>query len=163
MSRRRAGAAGKSPIAPLDERSTEALAIAMALAPGVYVRNRMFEFYARTGAQRARARASTLRGIVPQLARACTVSLTQDPASRTVAGEPTWVLRYRIAMLRLSRVVELTPAELSALRLMAGRAGITCLTADVADRARVQTALARLVDLGGPVTSADIESGRSDG
>ncbi|MBV9950229.1 MAG: hypothetical protein JOZ69_25535, partial [Myxococcales bacterium] len=91
------------PSAPLDERRTEALVVAMALAPGVYVRNRMFDFYARTGAQKARARASALRGIVGQLARATTLSITLDGSPHSPTGEPTFVLRYRIPAIHLSR------------------------------------------------------------
>ena len=88
--RRRPALQKTPPSAPLDERKTEALVVAMALAPGVYVRNRMFDFYARTGAQKARARASSLRGIVAQLARATTLSITLDGAPHSPTGEPTF-------------------------------------------------------------------------
>ena len=135
-------------VAPLDERKTEALVVAMALAPGVYVRNRMFDFYARTGAQKARSRASVLRGIVPQVARATTLSLTFDGSPHSHSGEPTWVLRYRIQQLHLSRVVELTPAELSALRILCAKANVAALPVSDDDRARVDGVLARLLDLG---------------
>ena len=40
-----------------------ALTVAMAIAPGVYARNRMFAFYKHPGVARARARAATLRGM----------------------------------------------------------------------------------------------------
>ncbi len=125
----------------------EALTVAMALAPGVYVRNRMFDFFRKDVVKRARTRASVLRGIVPQLGRASAITLTCDGEPRSPSGEPVFVLRYRIAEMRMSRVVELSPAELSALRMMAERAGVHALQpADDADRARIDAALARLLD-----------------
>ena len=124
----------------------EALTVAMALAPGVYVRNRMFDFFRRDSVRRARTRASALRGIVPQLARAQCITLTCDGEPRSPAGEPVWVLRYAIPELRMSRVVELSPTELAALRMMATRAGVHALAADDADRARIDAALARLLE-----------------
>ena len=136
------------PSAPLDERKTEALVVAMALAPGVYVRNRMFDFYARTGAQKARSRAAVLRGIVLQLARATSLSIAVEGAPHSPTGEPSFVLRYRIPALHLSRVVELTPAELSALRILCAKANVPYLPASDDDRTRVDTVLKRLLDLG---------------
>ncbi len=125
----------------------EALTVAMALAPGVYVRNRMFDFFRKESVKRARTRASVLRGIVPQLARASGVTLACEGEPRSPAGEPVWVLRYAIPELRMSRVVELTPTELAALRMMAARAGVAVLAhATDADRARIDAALARLLD-----------------
>ncbi len=125
----------------------EALTVAMALAPGVYVRNRMFDFFRKDSVRRARTRASVLRGILPQLARATGVTLACEGEPRTAAGEPVWVLRYSIPELRMSRVVELTPTELAALRMMAARAGVAALSpADHADRARIDAALARLLE-----------------
>jgi hypothetical protein len=108
-------------LAPGDERRVEALTVAMALAPGVYARNRMFDFFAQAAVQRARSRAAILRGIVPQLARAKTLSISNE-GPHTTTGEASFVLRYRIAELRMSRVVELSPTELAALRLLASRA-----------------------------------------
>jgi hypothetical protein len=124
----------------------EALTVAMALAPGVYVRNRMFDFFRQGSVKRARTRAAVLRGIIPQLARATGVTLSCDGEPRSPAGEPAWVLRYRIASMRMTRVVELTPTELAALRMMATRAGVAALQADAGDRARIDAALARLLD-----------------
>lgn len=126
----------------------ESLTVAMALAPGVYVRNRMFDFFRQSNVRRARTRASILRGIVPQLARATGITLTCDGEPRTPSGEPVWVLRYAIADLRMSRVVELAPIELSALRLMCARAGVHALAPEPADRQRVDSALARLLEPG---------------
>lgn len=128
----------------ITEKHVEALTVAMALAPGVYVRNRMFELFTHPGVQRARTRASILRGVVPQLARATAVSVASEGGR---GGEPVFVLRYSIVAVRLHRVVELSPTELAALRMMAARAGVTTLGSDASGRALVDTALARLLDL----------------
>jgi hypothetical protein len=122
----------------------EALTVAMVLAPGVYVRNRMFDFFTDAGVQRARTRASTLRGIIPQLARATTLSLTTEQRG----SDAIHVLRYRIASLRLSRVVELTRTELATVRVAAERKKIVGLPAEDEDRSLVERALGRLLDLG---------------
>ena len=65
------------------EREHEAVTVAMIVAPGVYARNRMFDFFRTASAKRARARAATVRGLVPQLARATAVTVTE-------AGEGLW-------------------------------------------------------------------------
>ncbi len=128
----------------ITEKHVEALTVAMALAPGVYVRNRMFELFAQPGVQRARMRASILRGVVPQLARATAVSVASEGGR---GGEPVFVLRYSIAAVRLHRVVELSATELAALRTMAARARVAGLAPDANDRVLVDAALARLLDL----------------
>jgi hypothetical protein len=126
-----------------NESSIETLTVAMALAPGVYTRNRMFDFFAHPAVQRARSRAATLRGIVRQLARAKTVVVTNE--GQTVTGVPTYVLRYSIPEMRLSRVAELTQAELAALRLMSERARVRALPAADEDRLIVAETLKRLM------------------
>jgi hypothetical protein len=128
----------------ITEKHVEALTVARALAPGVYVRNRMFDLFAQPGVQRARMRASILRGVVPQLARATAVSVATENGR---GGEPVFVLRYSIAEVRLHRVVELSATELAALRLMAARARVTAIGPEGNDRALVDVALARLLDL----------------
>jgi hypothetical protein len=126
------------------ERSVEALTVAMALAPGVYTRNRMFDFFAQPAVQRARSRASVLRGIVRQLPRARAV--TVETEGRTATGERTYVLRYQIPEMHLARVAELTRVELAAMRLLAERAGVAALPPSADDRAIVDAALARLMN-----------------
>lgn len=128
-----------------DERKVEALTVAMALAPGVYARNRMFDFFGQPAVQRARARASTLRGIVRQLPKAQTLSVANEGPIRSPTGEATFVLRFAIPAMRLTRVVELSPTELAALRILAVHAGAPMLSATDADRALVEKALARLI------------------
>lgn len=120
------------------EREHEAVTVAMIVAPGVYARNRMFDFFRSASAQRARKRAATVRGIVPQLARAQHVTLT-------TAGPSAWTLRYEIPAVSLTRVVELTAAELAALRIVAERAGVTALTPVAGDKELVNASLAKLM------------------
>lgn len=138
-----------SPAAPrsqgfreLGEKQIEALTVAMIVAPGVYVRNRMFELFTSSGARRARMRAGVVRGIVPQLARAVAVTLSGEARG----GDTTFVLRYVIPAVRLTRVVELSAAELAALRLVAERGNIRALPPGASDRDLVAKALARLMD-----------------
>lgn len=125
---------------PLGRRAPppEALMVAMAIAPGVYVRNRMFELFADAAVQRARGRAAMLRGVVAQLGRATVVALMNE-------GEASFALRYEIAEMRLVRVVQLTRTELAVLRILASRAGLSALPPEPADRTLVDTALARLM------------------
>lgn len=167
---RRARDAGPAARSAFCAASVEALTVAMALAPGVYSRNRMFSFFADAGVLTARARAATLRGIVKHLGRAENITLTDvdptlervPPASASTgpdlvvveggaASPPTHVLRYEIPSMRLARAVELTSAELSALRMLAARASLPCLPLDAGDRARVEHAILRLLRLGGDV------------
>ena len=93
----------RSAFAVTTERQVEALTVAMALAPGVYARNRMFELFAEPGVQRAKRRAAILRGLVPQLSRASSLSLSGEVRG----GDRAFVLRFAIPEMRLHRVVEL--------------------------------------------------------
>lgn len=142
-------------LSPADDRRIESLTVAMAFAPGVYARNRMFALFANPAVQRAKSRAATLRGIVKHLARACAVTLARESvdrdgsADRAVTDETDFVLRYQIPALRLTRVAELSRVELATLRLLAARGGASCLLPEDDDRALVETALARLLLAGG--------------
>ena len=49
----------RPPAPHVAEREHEAVTVAMIVAPGVYARNRMFDFFRTTSAKRARARASS--------------------------------------------------------------------------------------------------------
>lgn len=121
----------------LAERQVEALTVAMIVAPGVYTRNRRFDLFTLAGARRARTRAGVVRGLVAHLARATSVTLTREGSS--------FVLRYVIPAVRLTRVVELSAAELAALRLVAERANIACLPPE-SDRELIAQALSKLMD-----------------
>ncbi len=151
--RSRSRALDRAGLSPADEARVEALTVAMALAPGVYARNRMFALFANPGVRRAKSRAATLRGIVKHLGRACALTLERNEADgsagRDATGQIDFVLRYEIPVMRLTRVVELSRVELAALRLLAMRAGAPALGADDDDRALVATALARLLLAGG--------------
>ena len=131
----------------INEKHVEALSVAMAIAPGVYARNRMFDLFNLPGVQRAKTRAAIIRGIVAHLPRATTLSVTSEGGPRDARGEPVWVLRYTIAELRLTRVVELSPTELSAVRVLAQRANIHALPAEANDKTVVDATLARLLEL----------------
>jgi len=126
----------------LGEKHVEALTVAMIVAPGVYVRNRMYELFNAPGARRARVRAGIVRGLVAHLARASAVTLE----SESRAGETVFVLRYAIPAVRLTRVVELSPAELAALRTIAERAKVHCLPRGADDDVLVARALSRLLE-----------------
>lgn len=128
----------------ISEKHVESLTVAMAVAPGVYARNRMYDMFALPGVQRAKTRAAIIRGIVAHLGRATTLTVSSEGGR---GGEPVWVLRYAIAELRLTRVVELSPTELAALRVLASRANIHVLPAEPNDKTVVDAALARLIEL----------------
>lgn len=137
-------------LTPADAARVEALTVAMALAPGVYARNRMFDLFANAGVKRAKARAATLRGVVKQLARAESLTLEQD------ARNDAFVLRYEIPVLSLTRGVELTRVELATLRVLAARAGAPCadaLAPEADDRTIVDAALSRLLLAGGDTSN----------
>lgn len=125
----------------MSEPRVEALSLAMALAPGVYARNRMFAFFQNEGVRRARKRSATLRGVARQLGRA--ENLTVQAVEGTGGA---FMLRYGIAEMRLTRMVELTALEISALRVMCARLGVTALDCSDEDRLRVDAALSRLLD-----------------
>lgn len=130
----------------------EALTVAMALAPGVYSRNRMFDLFAKAGVQRAKTRAAMLRGVVKHLGRACAVTLSSQAEAGEARGAPggDFVLRYEIPAVRLTRVVQLSRLELATLRILGERANakVTCLPPDDDDREVVNAALTRLLTEG---------------
>lgn len=135
--------------APADLLRVEALTVAMTLAPGVYVRNRMFDLFSSPVVQRAKSRAATLRGIVEHLRRAGQVMLDRVELPLDATCEGGAILRYQISVVSLSRVVELSRVELATLRVLAANAGETALPLEATDRALVETALTRLLGAGG--------------
>lgn len=130
----------RAPARSLSEEQVEGLTVAMVVAPGVYVRNRMFDLFASAGARRARIRSGVVRGILRQLGRATAVSLAAGADSASV------VLHYAIPAVHIRRAVELSVAELAALRVVAQRAGITSLPAESTDSAIVAKALGYLLE-----------------
>ncbi len=109
----------------------------MAVAPGVFARNRLFTFFQRPEVQEARARASILRGVVRQLPRAADV--TVEPG-----GAGAFQVRYRLPHLSFERSVELSGLELACLRFLAERAGVPGFVASEEDRGALAAALAGL-------------------
>jgi hypothetical protein len=135
----------------LSEKQIEALTVAMIVAPGVYARNRMFELFSSPGARRARTRAGIIRGIVPQLARARAVTVSLEalgdrPKDRASNPPATFVLRYVVTAVRLTRVVELSAVELAALRRISERANVRVLPPAEGDAELITSALASLMD-----------------
>lgn len=130
-----AGAAGAS---PLGEADVPALTLAMALAPGVYSRNRFFALFEAKPLRRARARAWVLRSVARDVARGpCEVSV----ASRDAAVE----LALEVPSLAFTRRVRLSALELAGLRvLLAKTPQGALLPAAAADHAAVGAALATL-------------------
>jgi hypothetical protein len=76
--------------------------------------------------------------------------LEREQASVTNEQE-SFVLRYRIATMRLSRVAVLSAAELAALRILASRSGRALIGGAndelEQDRTRVESVLARLLSV----------------
>ncbi len=129
----------------LSARQLEALTVAMILAPGVYARNRMYDLFLAGGVRRARRRASMVRGIVPHLDQAQALTVTALEHGDVVVS-------YRIPTQKFSRVVEVSPTELAALRLLAARANVVQLRPEPDDRLVVESTLASL--LGEPSSRA---------
>lgn len=113
-----------------------ALTVAMAIAPGVYARNRMFAFYKHPVVLQARARAATLRGVVRQL--------SSQPIDVTLTRGQRCTLRYRVESLRFERHVELTELEAACFVYLATRAGVRGVDVTPEDRALLDSALKRL-------------------
>jgi hypothetical protein len=116
----------------------------MALAPGVYARNRHYALHKDPRVRRARARASLLRGLVRQLAGA------EGPLDgiEIERSSSRVELRYRISRLRFERTAELTLVEAACLAYLATRDGVAGLVPSTEDRARLVTALRRLAAAG---------------
>jgi hypothetical protein len=118
----------------------EALTVAMAMAPGIYARNRHFSLYDDPRFRRARARASLLRGLVRQLTGAegplDEVAIERSPARLR--------LHYRVARVRMHRTAELTPTEAACVFHLATRAGATGIAPTPGDKTRLFTTLRRL-------------------
>lgn len=123
----------------------ETLTIAMAVAPGVYSRNRHFSLHQRPEARAARRRAALVRGIVRHLAVATDVRL--GGGSR---DEGAIEVSYRVAALAFERTARLSSAELACVRYLARKTGVELPaalaegTTPETDSALVEATLARL-------------------
>jgi hypothetical protein len=87
----------------------DALAVAMAIVPTAYSRNKMFAFYKKPEVRRARDRSRAMRSLARELAG----RLGRVSDIELVQAEQTWTLRYKIPSVRLGRSAELTNAELA--------------------------------------------------
>jgi hypothetical protein len=122
----------------------EALTVAMAIAPGVYSRNRFFELFKAPEVRRARSRASVVRGIVQHLSMlhrdgedvASAVSVERN------AGRVGF--RYCVPALRFERRAELSELETSCVLYLAERASVPGLAPTQAEREGLHGALRRL-------------------
>ena len=94
----------------IDPRFSEALACAMAIVPGAYSRNKMFAFHTSEGVKRARARSRAMRSLARELS-----GRLGKPSDITLQGndEEGFVLRYRLASVRMWRIAELSTVELA--------------------------------------------------
>ena len=119
----------------------EALTVAMAMAPGVYTRNRMFTLFKDPEVRHARRRASVLRGAVRQLAGAHG-AVDELHLSRSSHGGCS--LKYRIASVHLARSIQLSELEAACVVYLGARAGVAGLHASLEDRALIDSALRRL-------------------
>lgn len=125
----------------------ETLTVAMAVAPGVYSRNRHFSLHQRPEARAARRRAALVRGIVRHLAVAVDVRVERaSDDDREGALE----VSYRVAALAFERTARLSSAELACVRYLARKIGVALPAAltegstPETDSALVEATLARL-------------------
>jgi hypothetical protein len=118
----------------------DALLVAMAVAPGVYARNRYFSLHTHPEVRYAKARAAILRGLVRQLAGkhggVTGLVIERGPGRARV--------RYRVESLRLERQAELSDVEAACFFYLAGRAGSSELRPSPEDRALLHAALRKL-------------------
>lgn len=124
----------------------EALVVAMALVPGLYSRNRFFQFYADPVVPRARRRANLLRAVAQQIAgaRGEPDSVTIDESAVDARGA---LLRVAIRSISFERRLRLSRLELACLRCLCKQTNVAALRPRDADRALVDGALARLAGL----------------
>ncbi|HEY1958847.1 MAG TPA: hypothetical protein VGH28_24710 [Polyangiaceae bacterium] len=122
----------------MNEPQLDALTAAMAMVPGLYSRNRMFQLFKDPMVRRARSRARMIRGLVRFVGRA-------DAEVEMLHHDGRVRVSYRIARLRLARMVQIGEFELALLRVLLARGPHPAMLDEQAsDRARVDAALALL-------------------
>ena len=132
----------------------EALTIAMAVVPGLCSRNKHFSLHDDPEVRRARARATTIRGVVRQLTGPHH-EVTEVALVRGLPSPPHCELRFKISTMRYARRVLLSEAEAACVAWLASRAGFARLHPTHEDTLRVEDALRRL--------SAGLRIGEIDG
>lgn len=100
----------------------EALLVALTLSPATYSRNRFFEMHRSPDVQRARRRASQIRGVVTALASEATAPNAGRVLSLDGTDDGGAVLVYDVASVGMRRTVRLRSIELALLRYCLGRA-----------------------------------------
>ena len=116
----------------------EALTAAMAIVPGLYTRNRMFELFTDPVVRRARGRARMVRGLLRFIGRA-------DAVVELARHDDRVRLGYRIPRLRLSRTIQIGEFELALLRVLLAKGPHPAeLAEEATDRPRIDAALALL-------------------
>jgi hypothetical protein len=122
----------------------ESLTVAMAVAPGVYSRNRFFELFKAPELRRAKSRAALVRGIVQHLTMLDRDG--EDVSAATTfdrrAGRVS--LRYAVKSLRFERTTELSELEATCVLYLAERAGLSGLSPTAQGKDALRGVLRRL-------------------
>ena len=114
----------------------EAMAVAMALVPGLMPRNKLFAFYKDSDAKSARRRAAMLRSVANQL------SSGADQVSLAPRKDGV-VLAYRMVHLHASRRALLSSAEAACVAYLVEKSGGIWPAGNI-DRSVLEAALAPL-------------------
>ena len=122
----------------------ESLTVAMAIAPGVYSRNRFFELFKAPEVRRARSRAAVVRGIVQHLAMLHRDGADVSAAVSLERNAGRVGFRYRVPSLRFERHTELSELETSCVMYLAERASLPGLAPTAVERDGLHGALRRL-------------------
>jgi hypothetical protein len=122
----------------------ESLTVAMAIAPGVYSRNRFFELFKTPEVRRARSRAQVVRGIVQHLTLLSRegADVAASVALDRRAGRVGF--HYRVPALCFERRTELSEIETSCVLFLAERGGLPGLAPTSTERDGLHAALRRL-------------------
>jgi len=122
----------------------DALTVAMAIAPGVYSRNRFFDLFKAPELRRARSRALLVRGIVQHLTmlQRDGEDIASSVAFERHAGRVG--VRYTVPSLHFERRTEISELEASCVFFLAERASLPGLAPTAAERDGLHRALLRL-------------------
>jgi hypothetical protein len=124
--------------------SVEAITVAMAVAPGVYSRNRFFELFQAPEIRRARRRAAVIQSVVRHFALLGDSGMDLGSAVTIERAPERVVFRYRVPRLAMGRRVELSPLEASCVLFLSHRAKLTGLAPSDIERQDVMQALSTL-------------------
>ncbi len=122
----------------------DALTAAMAIAPGVYSRNRFVELFTVPDVRRARRRAAVVRGIVEHLVLLHRGGGDAAGSLAVERGSGRVKVRYDVPSLRFERRTELTELEAACVFYLAHRAELPGLAFTAAEHSVLHGALARL-------------------